>query len=234
MRLYGSVVERALGKCYGIPKSARSRVQFPVEALKGFYFITGSELSRKGNIEDVKAALSAGVSIIQYRNKKADTRQMYKEALEIRKLTKGKALLIINDRLDIAMAVDADGVHLGQEDLQIETARKLLGMKIIGVSTHSVEQAVSAEKAGADYIGVGPLFATATKEGAGRGTGITFLKEIRKTCKLPIVAIGGITLENVKSVMEAKPDMIAAISATVGKEDPKGEMLKFQALFRQR
>lgn len=133
----------------------------------GFYFITDSALSKRGISSDVRAALSAGCRIIQYREKKASTRRMLHEALAIKGLCQDKALLIINDRIDIALAADADGVHLGKDDMPLETARMILGRDmIIGISCSSVEDARKAE--GADYLGIGPVFTTSTKKDADR------------------------------------------------------------------
>ncbi|MBN1912963.1 MAG: thiamine phosphate synthase, partial [Candidatus Omnitrophica bacterium] len=180
--------------------------------LKGYYFITDSRLSRAGDISDIKSALAAGVKIIQYRDKGSDTKKMYREALKIRQICK-KALFLINDRLDIALAVNADGVHLGNKDMPYEVARKVLGKnKIIGLTVHSEKEAVLAQKQGADYIGVSPIFSTKTKSDAGPGRGVGLLKAIRKKVSLPIIAIGGINLSNAKEVVAAGADGLCAIS----------------------
>lgn len=140
-------------------------------------------------------------------------RAIYAEALSIRKLTaENKAVFIVNDYIDIAMAVDADGVHLGQEDMPVEEARKIMGRnKIIGISTHNLKQALTAEKAGADYIGFGPVFYTKTKD-AGSPRGIMALQEIRRHIKIPIVAIGGITPEKLNEVITAGAEAVAVAS----------------------
>jgi thiamine-phosphate pyrophosphorylase len=201
--------------------------------IKGYYFITDAGLSKRGNASDVKNAIESGVSIVQYRNKIAQTRAMYEEAVELRKICKNKVLFIINDRVDISLSVGADGVHLGQEDMPYETARKLLGKKkIIGVTVHDLAEAIMAEKKKADYIGVSPIFATATKEDAGEPCGVAVVRDIKKKCKLPIAAIGGINLSNAKEVIAAGADAICAISAVVTKDDVKKEIEKFQRLFR--
>ena len=168
--------------------------------MKGYYFITDNKLSIKGNVADVQNAISAGVEIVQYRNKTATSHQMYEEALSLKNLCK-KALFLVNDRVDIAMAVEADGVHLGETDIPYEIARKLLGPdKIIGVSVTNLKQAEKAQELGVNYIGLGPVFATTTKLDAAKPLGIEQLEKIRKCIVLPIVAIGGITLENAKQV----------------------------------
>jgi len=201
--------------------------------LSGYYFITDEKLSRAGIVSDVKSALSAGVKLIQYRNKEATTKQMYKEALKLKSLCKDKATFLINDRLDIALAVNADGVHLGNDDLPYRVARKLLGKnKIIGLTVHSLKEANIAQKLGADYIGVSPIFATRTKSNAGKPAGIESIKEMKKRVTLPIFAIGGIDLLNAKCVIGAGADGLCAMSAVVTKQDVKKEIKKFQALFR--
>jgi thiamine-phosphate pyrophosphorylase len=198
--------------------------------VKGYYFITDEEYSAAGIISDVEKAVSAGVRIIQYRNKNGETRRMYDEALLIKELCAGtKARLIINDRIDIALAVNADGVHIGRDDMPYGEARRLLGIdKIIGVTVHNVSEAQEAEGWGADYLGVSPIFATGTKADAGAPCGTGVLAEIRRACGIPVVAIGGINLDNADSVIEAGADMICAISSVVTKRDVAGEILKFQ------
>jgi thiamine-phosphate pyrophosphorylase len=154
-------------------------------------------------------------------------KELYSEALSLRSLTlKYKTTFIVNDYIDIALAADADGVHLGQDDMPVKEARKIMGKKkIIGISTHSLKQAISAEDAGADYIGFGPVFPTSTKD-AGLPKGLTALKEIRKHIKIPIVALGGITTENISSALEAGANAVAVMSAIL-KGDIKGNTEKF-------
>jgi thiamine-phosphate diphosphorylase len=139
----------------------------------------------------------------------------------------------VNDRVDIALAVGADGVHLGQEDLPIEIARKLLGRKkVIGLTVHSLAEARQALAAGADYLGVGPIFATLTKPDAGPPAGIQLIRQIKRAVKIPLVAIGGINLANAPEVIRAGADGLCAISAVVSGEDVRTEVGKFQRLFR--
>ncbi len=126
----------------------------------------------------------------------------------------------MNDRVDVAAAVGADGVHLGQEDIPLEAARKMLGsMAIIGVSAACVEEAIEAERGGADYLGVGPIFPTPSKDDAGEPIGLDGLKEIRRAVNIPLIAIGGINQDNLEAVMEAGADGAAVISAVAGAED---------------
>lgn len=198
--------------------------------MKGYYFITDDRLSIGGTASDVEKAVAAGVGVIQYRNKSAGTRVLYDEARVIRDLCTGtRSRFIINDRIDIALAVDADGVHIGQDDMPYGLARKLIGRgKIIGVTVHNAGEALEAEMMGADYLGVSPVFVTATKPDAGGACGVEILREIRRVCKIPIVAIGGIDISNVDRVIEAGADMVCAISAVVAKPDVFAEIEKFQ------
>jgi thiamine-phosphate pyrophosphorylase len=199
--------------------------------VRSYYFITDARLSRAGNESDVKNAVAAGVEVVQYREKAAYTRVMYQEALRLRQLCQG-ALFIINDRVDLALAVDADGVHLGQQDLPCDLARRLLGPeKIIGITVSSMAEALEAARAGADYLGVSPIFPTDTKTDAGEPGGLALLREIRPRVALPLVAIGGITLANAPAVIRAGADGLSAISAVVTRADVPGEIRKFQALF---
>jgi len=199
--------------------------------LRGYYFITDDKLSRAGNISDVKNAVACGVKIIQYRNKNASTKQAYEEALKLKRVCKG-ATFLINDRVDIALGVKADGVHLGSDDMPYNLARKLLGKKkVIGLTVHSVKDAIKAQKMGADYIGVSPIFATKTKGNAGKPAGVGLIKLIKKRVSIPIVAIGGINLANASEVIKAGADCICAISAVITKPDIKKEINKFQILF---
>jgi thiamine-phosphate pyrophosphorylase len=200
--------------------------------VKGYYFITDSSLSRAGNISDVKEAEACDVCAVQYRNKNAETREMYEEAARLREICHN-ALFLINDRIDIALAVDADGVHLGQSDMPYGAARKMLGPeKIIGVTVHNLAEAIEAQRSGADYLGVSPIFETLTKSDAGKPAGIALIEEIRALVDIPLVAIGGINLANAPDVVMAGADGLCAISAVVAKENVRSEIKRFQELFR--
>jgi len=200
--------------------------------MKGYYFITDAKTSRAGNLNDVKNAVRANVEVVQYREKYKNTHQMYEEAVKLRAICKDIKFLI-NDRVDIALAVDADGVHLGNDDLPFSVARKLLGKnRIIGVTAHNLKEAQAAEKLGADYLGVSPIFLTTTKPDAGKPAGLELIRQIKKNVSLPIVAIGGINLSNAKDVVNAGADSLCAISAVVSAADVKAEIEKFQALFK--
>lgn len=172
--------------------------------------------------ELARQALAGGATAIQLRDKLSDGRTLYREALALRELCRqAKVPLIINDRLDVALAVEADGVHLGQDDLPPEVVRRLLGPeKLVGVSADSVEQAQAAAAAGASYLGVGDLFGTRSKADAGAPIGLERLAEIARQVSLPIVGVGGITRENAASVIAAGAKGIAVISAVLGASDP--------------
>ncbi len=163
--------------------------------------------------ETVFTALRAGVTFIQYRQKEGTRREIYEEASKLRKLTRHfNATLIINDYADIALAVGADGVHLGQDDLPLAEARKIMGEKIIGISTHDLRQAKDASMGKADYIGFGPVFETRTKD-AGKPRGLDNLRRIKQNVGVPVVAIGGINIDNIGSVFQAGADAAAVASA---------------------
>jgi len=189
-----------------------------------FYLVTDSGLSKKGTLSDVKEAVESGCRIVQYREKNKSTKEMIYEASEIKKICSDNAIFLVNDRIDVALAVDADGVHIGQDDMPIETARKLLGPdKIIGLSVHNSDEAIRAEKNGVDYVGVGPVFDTSTKKDAGKGIGPARIREVKNAIKIPVVAIGGINKENCNIVVESGADSLVAISAIVCSDDVKKE-----------
>jgi thiamine-phosphate pyrophosphorylase len=181
--------------------------------LGGLCFITERSASNLPYGDMVLRALKAGVKWVQYRDKDRTGREIYEESVRLRSVTRDfGAVLVVNDHPDIVLAAEADGVHLGQEDLPLKGARKILGKKIIGISTHSLAQAVDAEKGGADYVGFGPVFHTTTKD-AGSPKGIEMLFKIKKKLRIPVVAIGGITLENLSMVLETGVDAVAVASA---------------------
>ena len=170
----------------------------------------------------VEKAILGGVTLVQLREKALTSREFYNTAIKIKEITDKYCIpLIINDRLDIAIAVDAAGVHLGQKDLPADVARSIIGNdKIIGVSTATIEEAVIAEKAGADYIGVGAMFSTKTKDDT-RAVTIELLTEIKHSVTIPVAAIGGITEDNASLLKPSGIDGIAVVSAILGKKDVK-------------
>lgn len=187
------------------------------------YLVTDRELSKERPlIEIIKAAVKGGVTSVQLREKSCSTRTFIEQGLAIRDYCKQKNIpLIINDRIDVAMAIEADGVHLGQDDMPIERARKIVGgTMLIGLSTHSVEEAVLAEKCGADYIGAGPVYSTVTKQDTSPIIGTKGVFEIRKAVGIPIVGIGGIHENNASEVIKSGADGVAVVSAIIASDNP--------------
>jgi len=193
-----------------------------------FYMITDSILSKNGIFSDVKNAIQAGCKIVQYREKNKPTRVMVEEAKKLKKICDKKAIFLINDRIDIALAVDSDGVHIGQDDMAFETVKKLIGNdKFIGMTVHNLEEAYQAEKYGVDYIGLAPIFETDTKEDALKPCGIEMILNVRKNIKIPIVAVGGINKKNVKDVLIAGADSVAPIKSILSCNDIYNEIKDF-------
>lgn len=187
------------------------------------YVITDEKIGLgRSHIFLAEEALKGGATVIQLRDKEKTGRELYKIGVKLREITKKYgALFIVNDRVDVALAVGADGVHLGMNDLPISVARKIAGNKfIIGASVSSPEEAVLAEKEGADYISAQSIFETSSKEDV-RVIGIEGLKAIVKVSSLPVIAIGGINKHNAREVINAGARGIAVISAVVSKEDVK-------------
>ena len=180
--------------------------------------------SRFSHIELTEQAIAGGADTIQFRHKQGSTREMIQVATEIKRLCTEKGIIfIVNDRIDIAIASEADGVHLGQDDFPIPLARKLLGDNwIIGGSAATMEEAKKCLSDGADYVGFGPVYPTGSKDDAGPVSGIDTLKKIVETIPLPIIAIGGIDEENTPEVMKTGAHGIAVISAVCCEENPEG------------
>ncbi len=170
----------------------------------------------------IEIALQNGVTFIQLREKEATSRQFFQKAVSVKKLTdKYHVPLVINDRIDIALAIDAAGVHLGQSDLPLKEARKILGKdKLIGISAKTIEQALEAQKEGADYLGTGAMNPTSTKV-VTHITQVATLKEICNSVKIPVVAIGGISLENISNLKKTHIKGIAVVSAILSQPDIK-------------
>ncbi len=184
--------------------------------MGGVCFVTDRRSCPLTCVEMTREVLGAGVKWVQLRDKEKDRLSFYRTALRLRELTRCYgASFIVNDHADIAAAVEADGIHLGQDDLPVGEARKVLGgERIIGVSTHSVEEALRAEDEGADYIGFGPVFETATKEaGAPRGTAL--LREVGSRVNIPVVAIGGVHAHSLPEVMGAGAGAVAVASGVL-------------------
>jgi len=200
------------------------------------YLVTDRGLSRgRTTIQIVEAALCGGVTCVQLREKTCSTREFITQALSIKDhLKRHNVPIIINDRVDIAQAVNADGVHLGQSDMPIETAKAILkDSMIIGISAESLEDAVQGEKDGADYIGVSPIYATPTKTDAASPLGLEGLREIRKSVKIPLVGIGGLNRENAGEVINNGADGVAVVSAIVAADNPEKVARELKKIIEQ-
>ena len=179
------------------------------------YPVTCERLSQgRSNLEVLRAVIQGGSKIIQLREKNYSKRDLYYLALKFREITtRAGVLLIINDHLDIALAVDADGVHLGQEDLPVQAARRLASELLIGASSHSLEQALQAQKDGADYINIGPIFSTKTKEGVESVLGPETIAKISPQIRVPFTVMGGINEENIDQVLAYGARRVAMVTA---------------------
>jgi thiamine-phosphate pyrophosphorylase len=205
------------------------RLPSPLYAILDTSFSEG-----RSPITILREFLAGGVQLVQLRAKELSSGEFFTLAKEARQLTReAGATFIVNDRADIALACNADGVHLGQDDLPLAAARKLIGpQKMIGISTHDLDQARSAELNGADYIGFGPIFGSTTKDTGYSARGLDMLREIRAAVKLPIVAIGGITENNVAEVWKSGADAAAIISDLMGAEDVEEKVKRTLVLYR--
>jgi thiamine-phosphate pyrophosphorylase len=186
------------------------------------YIVTDEALSRgRSHTEIAQRAVEGGAGAIQLRDKYCSPRDLVRAGKEIRAITRhAGALFIVNDRLDVALACGADGAHLGQGDMRCDTVRQLAPLPfIIGVSVGSVEEAIEAERGGADYVALSPVFPTGSKSNAGPGHGLHLLGEIRSAVGVPVIAIGGIGPGNAGQVIDAGADGIAVISAVVSQPD---------------
>lgn len=185
------------------------------------YLVTDREIMSSATVEEsVEQAISGGCTVVQLREKSASSKEFYETALNVHKITKkANVPLIINDRVDIALAVDAEGVHVGQQDLPCKTVRQIIGQnKIVGVSASNLDEALSAYNDGADYLGVGAMYSTNTKTDANI-TSIEELKHIRKMIDIPIVVIGGINNKTVLNFKGINIDGIAVVSAIIAQSD---------------
>lgn len=187
------------------------------------YLVTDRGLARgRPTLDIVTAAVQGGVTCVQLREKECSTRDFIQQALAIKDFLKARGVpLIINDRVDVALAIAADGVHLGQTDMPLDVARKIVGdSMIIGISAESLADAVEAEKGGADYLGVSPIYATPTKTDTAPPLGLEGLRAIRAAVDLPLVGIGGLNRDNSAAVIENGGDGVAVVSAIVAADDP--------------
>ena len=179
----------------------------------------------------IEELLAAGVTLLQYRNKQGSGREMLREALEIRQLAGSRAKLIMNDRPDMALAADFDGVHVGQDDLSPAAVRAILGPdRWLGVSTHNPEQLAWADKTDANYLAIGPVFATGSKQNPDPVIGLDGVRRARQFTRKPLVAIGGITCQRAPEIIAAGADSVAVISALV--REPRRAAEEFLACLR--
>jgi len=224
---FGKLFSPALGqsfkelrfKTYSLEKKVRGKLRKRIDL--SFYAIAETKFIPEEDFEEnIEKVVSNGATVIQLREKNLPPPSFLKIALRMRKLIRPPILFMVNDRVDIAMASRADGVHLGQEDFPLPAARRVMGEEmIIGVSTHSLEEALRAEREGADYVAIGPVFPTSTKLDSHPPVGTGIIGEIKKELSIPVVAIGGITAENIEEVLKMGADGIAVVSAIFGQED---------------
>jgi len=203
------------------PAASDPRELLLTASRSGLCLITDTSIIRGLSIEEaVQKAIMGGLKFLQYREKDLSSSVSYEIAKEQRRLTQDAGVtFVINDNVSLALAVKADGVHLGQEDLPLREARKIFGnQKLIGVSTHSVQEAVTAEKDGADYIGLGPIYSTTTKR-TRPPLGCGIISKVKEKVRIPIFAIGGINLDNLKEVLGAGATGVAVISAILTSPD---------------
>lgn len=198
------------------------------------YLVTDKSDDVDKFLKTIEEAIKGGVSVVQIREKTADTLDFYNLALKVKEITtKYNVPLIINDRVDVALAIDADGVHVGQSDMPCEVTRKLVGPdKIVGVSAATIDEAKKAEKDGADYIGTGAVFPTATKDDAPKITKKE-LKEVADSIDIPVVAIGGITLENAHELKDTGIKGLSVVSAIMSSDNPKESSQKLLNIFNR-
>ena len=196
---------------------ARKKVDYSL------YLVTDRVLSRgRSNLEVIRAALRGGVTVVQLREKEAATKEFFQQGLRIRDYLRQQDIpLIINDRIDIALALEADGVHLGQDDMPVGIARRILGSdKIIGASVFTVDEAMAAEAMGADYLGLSPIFVSETKPELVAQVGLEGIAPIKKSVRIPVVGIGAMNQTNAYEAIKAGLDGVAVVSAICAQEDP--------------
>jgi thiamine-phosphate pyrophosphorylase len=208
-----------------------------MKTIGRLHVLTDSELqSRWSHLDLARAALDGGAETIQYRRKHGPTLLMLREAIALREACRRRKVpLVVNDRVDVAFFADADGVHLGKEDLPIALARDLLGPgRIIGGSADHADEAGARHRDGADYAGIGPVFATASKHDAGPVLGLPGLAHAVRAVNLPIIAIGGITAENLAEVLATGVHGVAVLGAVCLADDPAAVVRKLRALIEAR
>jgi thiamine-phosphate pyrophosphorylase len=205
----------------------------PLDVAPLYAILDPEQIAGRDSRHVLDELLASGVQWLQLRVKALSPAEIFELAKRARTQTRARGCtLIINDRVDIALACDADGVHLGQDDLPLAAGRKLMGGKIIGISTHDLDQARAAERDGADYIGFGPMFGTSTKNTGYDARGVEMLQQIRADVELPIVAIGGINEQNVRHVWQAGANSAAIISDILRADDIAGKIARLLRQYR--
>ncbi len=198
-------------------------MKFPIPRL--YAIIDPAQTGGLSPVDVADVLLAAGVRLIQYRDKRSTSRELFETGGQIaERVRRAAGVFIVNDRADVALALDADGVHVGQEDLPVEFARQVIESggrrgKLVGCSTHGLDQVREADASSADYVAFGPIFATQSKERPDPLVGLEGLREARQATRKPLVAIGGITVENARAVLEAGADSAAVIRDLLGNPD---------------
>jgi thiamine-phosphate pyrophosphorylase len=225
-------MEREADKAFA---EAAIPVRSDLASRLALHVLTNHALSRGRDLLTVaNAAIEGGATVIQLRDKKGSTRQLVEQGLTLRRLTRERGVLfIVNDRIDVALAVDADGVHIGQDDdMPVHLARQLLGPgRILGISAGNPAEGEAAIAAQPDYLSIGPIYATFTKTDAGSAIGTRLIADLCRRCNIPLIGIGGITAENAAEVVRAGAVGVAVITAVVSADDIAGAARKlFQAV----
>ncbi|MCP3942572.1 MAG: thiamine phosphate synthase [Desulfobacteraceae bacterium] len=212
------------------PPIKHKKAPFP----QGIYAILGERFSRgRSNVETARLMVDGGVDILQYREKshQKSRKAMLEECLEIRKITADAGVpFIINDFLDIALMVEADGIHQGQDDLPVSAVKKIAGNLWVGCSTHTPAQAQKAVEDGTDYIGVGPIFTTQTKDDVCDAVGFDYLEYVAKTIEIPFVAIGGIKRHNLRQIRSRGAKTICLVTEIIGADDIKKRIYEIKKI----
>ncbi len=199
--------------------------------ISGIYFVTDRSLSRVPVPETVLSAIEGGAELVQYREKELCDAEAFHELEEISEVCAQSSVpLLVNNRIDWALAVNALGVHVGQDDLPVETVRQIFSGEV-GVTVHTVEEAVVAEKCGVHHVSVSPIFQTATKQDAGNASGVELISEVKDAVSLPVVAIGGINSENISEVANAGADAVAIVSEILESDDIAGKVAELRGIF---
>ncbi len=230
--LESKVTEQIRFKAYALEKSLLTQKRFPDTDIYG---ILGEDFSNGiDNIEMTKRLVASGIKIIQYREKHKSKQEKLEQCQKIIAITKPAGVtFVVNDDIDIALSVGAEGLHLGQDDLPIELARKIAPHMMIGVSTHNPDQAQKAVADGADYIGVGPIYPTTTKVNVASSEGLSYLEWIAENIQIPHVAIGGIKAHNIKAVQDVGGSCFAIISELVGSQDTHKKTREIRAILNK-